>query len=434
MKGLQRFFSLALSALLVWGSCGYARGAQTAPPPSESTQEVPPVGTLSADWALDVDPCLQQSDLANLVHEAQLWATGAQVSILSAADLDMKKARALFQAGEPLTAADCASLYTGGDTLYMVELSALQLKDWIDRFSLRYSCEGGVASAESGEGIDQIYGISYEVFLGNPANMQVGNLTYQGNALNINQTFQVAVSGSRLKTTSQEDPWGWYETTHLNAESPKVLWSAAESEEFSAEGGTVSAILAKYMETLANENGEIAPQPARSRWKLYPATSEVALRPVTRLQFVEALYEAAGSPAGTKMVRPSECFTDIPYEPIDSLRLSPLGWAILEGIVQGNGSGKFSPDDPITREQALVMLLRYDMSRHAGPEGAWAVALPYTDAAAGSGWAAEALMWNVLKNYLPADDGGNLNPQSPLTATQLEEALSRLAETEDGGK
>ena len=144
---------------------------------------------------------------------------------------------------------------------------------------------------------------------------------------------------------------------------------------------------------------------------------------MTRLQFVETLYKAAGSP---DVKENSIVFTDL-------LLPNPAAlWAVENGIVMGNGSGQFLPNTPVSREQALVMLLRYDISRGAGPQGAWMVGLPYTDAAKSSGWAAEALMWNVIQGYLSPDDGGNLNPQDSLTAIQLADALERLgAEKED---
>ena len=108
------------------------------------------------------------------------------------------------------------------------------------------------------------------------------------------------------------------------------------------------------------------------------------------------------------------------------LKNPAAAWATQAGIVLGNGSGQFLPDTPVTREQALIMLLRYDIARGAGPVGAWAVGIPYTDAAKGSAWASEALMWNVIRGYLPPDDAGRLNPQSILTREQLEYAISQL--------
>lgn len=419
MKSLRRFLSSALCAALLWGCLGTARAVESpAEPPVELPVEEETLGVLSGNWN-EADPFLCQSDLANLIHEAQLWATGAQVSILPAAAVGtLETEKELADMGGPLHPSDCQRLYTREEVLYTVELTGLQLKDWLETVADHYVLhEDGTLSAE-GNGIDQIYGISYEMFLGNPSQMRVGNITYQGKRVNANEIYRVAVSSSRLAAASQEDSWGWFAATGVSLDSAKVLWDASQSEDFGAEGGAVTAILAAYFRSLTAEGKEIIPPEARSRWRLYNTTSDVALRPVTRLQFVEALYEAVGAPA---VEGDASAFTDLP-EP------SPAAlWAAETGLVVGNGAGQFLPESPVSREQALVMLLRYDISRDAGPQGAWAVALPYTDAVMGSPWAAEALMWNVVRGYLLPDDGGNLSPQANLTAVQLEDAILCLS-------
>ena len=60
----------------------------------------------------------------------------------------------------------------------------------------------------------------------------------------------------------------------------------------------------------------------------------------------------------------------------------------------------------------------------AGPVGAWAVRVPYADAANASTWAADALMWNVIRGYLSPDAAGNFAPQTPLTAAALARAMA----------
>ena len=139
---------------------------------------------------------------------------------------------------------------------------------------------------------------------------------------------------------------------------------------------------------------------------------------VTRLEFVERFYDAVGRPSAYLDLK--QTFADIDGE-------NPAAaWAVQSGIVQGNGSGQFNPDDPINREQAAIMLLRFDLARDMGPSGPWAVAVPYTDATEISAWASEAVMWNVIREYLPDDEAGNFHPQSPLTALELEGILERL--------
>lgn len=54
------------------------------------------------------------------------------------------------------------------------------------------------------------------------------------------------------------------------------------------------------------------------------------------------------------------------------------------------------------------------------------MAVPYADAANTSVWAAQALMWNAIRGYLPPDDGGNFTPQATLTAAELEFAIAQL--------
>ena len=97
-----------------------------------------------------------------------------------------------------------------------------------------------------------------------------------------------------------------------------------------------------------------------------------------------------------------------------------------QGIVQGNGGGLFNPDAPISREQAAIMLLRFDLARNMGPSGSWAVGVPYTDATEISAWASEAIMWNVIRGYLSDDEQGYFRPQDPLTSMELDGILEKL--------
>ena len=84
---------------------------------------------------------------------------------------------------------------------------------------------------------------------------------------------------------------------------------------------------------------------------LVPAAAAVEV-PVTRAQFVSALWSWAGSPpcAG------GQPFSDVPQT---APWLSALCWAAGEGLVRGTGGLLFTPDRPITREEAAILLRRY---------------------------------------------------------------------------
>ena len=73
----------------------------------------------------------------------------------------------------------------------------------------------------------------------------------------------------------------------------------------------------------------------------------------TRAQIVTFLYRTAGEP---KVADTKNPFSDVKA---DSYALNAILWAVENGITQGTGNGKFSPDDTCTRAQAVTFLYRY---------------------------------------------------------------------------
>lgn len=69
-----------------------------------------------------------------------------------------------------------------------------------------------------------------------------------------------------------------------------------------------------------------------------------------------------------------------------------LGWAQKNGLVSGYGGGVFGPEDPLTVEQAAVLLYRYAGS----PSVEWG-GVP-TEA---SDWAEEAIVWGIENSLIP---------------------------------
>ena len=72
---------------------------------------------------------------------------------------------------------------------------------------------------------------------------------------------------------------------------------------------------------------------------------------VTRGQFVTFLWRTAGSPSASK----NTGFTDVPAT---EYYAEAVAWAVENGITQGTGSGKFSPNDTCTRAQVVTFLYR----------------------------------------------------------------------------
>ena len=72
--------------------------------------------------------------------------------------------------------------------------------------------------------------------------------------------------------------------------------------------------------------------------------------PVTRSQAVTFQWRAAGSP-----VVAGDSFDDVAA---DAYYAGAVTWAVANGITNGTGAGKFSPDAPVTRAQAVTFLWR----------------------------------------------------------------------------
>lgn len=79
--------------------------------------------------------------------------------------------------------------------------------------------------------------------------------------------------------------------------------------------------------------------------------------PIKRLEFVQMLYFSLGNVAKT---HPCHGFTDLPKWLLDyyTFSESAVNWAVEYGITSGTGPNTFSPLDPVTREQAAVMMQR----------------------------------------------------------------------------
>lgn len=400
MWHIKRIAAGLLAAVLAVGLCSGGAFAQ-------ETLVGQSVGTLAGDWSWESNHSRVQSDTMNFIHEAQLWAAEADVSIaLPLADGSFCMRQLMgSQRSANLAEGSCYAIYPHEqDRLLAVEMTGQELKDWLEESASRYTVEENGGITGGADGI-QVYGLSYIICLGNPEGDRIKNVTSGGKPVTTTQLFRVAVSEEVLASAGKEDAY-------------PVRWEAASSDRFRAVNGSVTWIIREYIRSLSNGYGLVTPPEARSRWSITPANSKEALGSVTRLEFVERLYDTVGRPSAYLDLK--QTFADIDGE-------NPAAaWATQAGIVRGNGSGLFDPDAPISREQAAIMLLRFDLARDRGPTGSWAVAVPYADATGISAWASEAVMWNVIREYLLEDDGGNFRPQADLTALELDRILNHL--------
>ena len=139
--------------------------------------------------------------------------------------------------------------------------------------------------------------------------------------------------------------------------------------------------------------------------------------PLTRGQFVTALWRMAGAPEA----KTHSVFADVPPERWDA---PGVCWAASEGLVQGYDGVRFGPEDPITREQMAAILFRF---AREGDSGAWMFQLPYRDAGAVSDWAYEAVCWAVMQQIINGTEENTLSPGDCAARAQAAVILDRYA-------
>lgn len=155
---------------------------------------------------------------------------------------------------------------------------------------------------------------------------------------------------------------------------------------------------------------------------LMAGVSETSFKPLdktTRAMLVTVLWRLCGEEYFY-----GECpyFTDVADYQWYS---DAISWAAYYGVVYGTSETKFSPNDPLTREQLAAILFRFaemvggDVSKFA-PLG------EFKDANKVSSWAKTAMMWAVEAGIISGTDKGELNPLGHATRAEVASILMRF--------
>ncbi len=101
-----------------------------------------------------------------------------------------------------------------------------------------------------------------------------------------------------------------------------------------------------------------------------------------------------------------------------------IAWCAKTGIVKGNGSGMFFPQDNITRQDLAVMLYRY--AEYRGMDLSAAAELTFADAGAVSGYAMEAMEWACGSALIQGKGANQLDPLGQATRAEAAAILERF--------
>lgn len=134
-------------------------------------------------------------------------------------------------------------------------------------------------------------------------------------------------------------------------------------------------------------------------------------QPCTRAQIVTFLWRAAGSPVVNYAMDLADVSGDAYYA-------EAVRWALSQGITTGTADGKFSPNAPCTRAQAVTFLFR---AYKASADGAPA----FSDVAADA-YYAEAVKWATDNGITNGTTSSTFSPGSGCTRAQIVTFLWRL--------
>lgn len=154
-------------------------------------------------------------------------------------------------------------------------------------------------------------------------------------------------------------------------------------------------------------------------------TSEIAFEPVApvyRAQFATILWRIAGEP--DDVTYEEGTFSDIKENSLTSWYTTAVAWVSEHGIMIGyaDGSNRFDPNAPITREQMITTLFRF-VEAYNFDNGLRDELIQFPDDRAVSDFAGEAMKWSVANGIIQGDQG-YINPQGYTERVQCAKVLT----------
>ena len=155
---------------------------------------------------------------------------------------------------------------------------------------------------------------------------------------------------------------------------------------------------------------------------LFKGTSDTTFAPegaMTRAMFVTVLHRLAGTPEA----KGENAFADLRQD----WYKDAVTWAVSLGITNGVSETKFSPDTPVTREQAAVFLFRY--ARAMGDLDRFTAEAYPGKVGSLSSWAEAEVRWALGCGLLEGQEQAMLLPGDPAPRSLLAVILMNYGES-----
>lgn len=143
-----------------------------------------------------------------------------------------------------------------------------------------------------------------------------------------------------------------------------------------------------------------------------------------RSMMMTVLYHLAGSPE-EELQAATATFTDVPA---DKWYCTFVSWAAEQGVSAGTGEGKFSPSQPVTREQVVVLLYNF-ATNYMGMELSERTDLSEcADYGQIAFWSLDAMSWAAASGVTSLDAQGQLEPGRSATRAEVASMLMNFSQ------
>jgi len=142
---------------------------------------------------------------------------------------------------------------------------------------------------------------------------------------------------------------------------------------------------------------------------------------LSRGMVVTMLWRLEGQP----QLAASKSYTDVSA---DKWYATAVAWAEANNIAGGYGSGKFGPEDPITREQLANVFYRYAAFKGFNTSAQADITAKFTDSANTHSWAETALKWANAEALINGKENNRLDPTGNASRAEAATILKNFCE------
>ncbi|SMB98757.1 2',3'-cyclic-nucleotide 2'-phosphodiesterase / 3'-nucleotidase [Thermanaeromonas toyohensis ToBE] len=361
-----------------------------------------------------------------LINEIQMERVKEALKGTKYENLPIISAAAPFKAGRngptdftdirpgQITMADVASLYIYDNTLVAIKINGAQLKAWLEHAAENFrqvvpssGTEALINTSFPAYNFDQIDGVSYVIDITKPVGERIVELTYNGQPVTPQQEFILVTNnyraggGGNFPGTGKEAVIVYdrqEETRVLIADFIKKHESISPWPDYNwrIKENFLNHWAAKPATTLLNRG--ILRGDAEGRLFLD--------KPTTRAEFVTLLIRSLGD----RLLDASNPFQDIKNHWAEKY----ITTAAALGITSGIGEGKFGPDNFITRQEAISMIIRARLQPGELDNQSTTALSAFKDGDRVAPWAMRALSFAIEHGILGGYETGELRPEAPL--------------------